>query len=196
MQPLPAAPPHGRLIALVGASGAGKDTVLRWIARHPHDFPGLHVARRSIDRPAEPSEDHEPLRGAEFDALLRSGAFALRWRAHGRRYAVRRSELEPLTHGVHVLLNASRAHLARLRARHPDLLLAQLRAPEALLRARLLARARESAAEIEARLQRNARLQPVLRGVDIDVVNDATPRDAALALQRQLAARLAAPAPR
>ncbi len=188
--PAPATPTHGRLVVLVGASGAGKDTVLRWIAQHPGDFPGVHVARRSIDRPAEPSEDHEPLSDADFDALLRGGAFALRWRAHGRRYAVRHAELEPLARGMHVLLNGSRAHLARLRARHPDLLLVQLRAPDALLRARLLARGRESAAEIDARLLRNARLQAALRGVDVDLVNDDTPRHAALLLQRELALRL------
>jgi phosphonate metabolism protein PhnN/1,5-bisphosphokinase (PRPP-forming) len=188
--PAPAAREHGRLVVLVGASGSGKDTVLRWLAQHPGEAPGLHVARRSIDRPAEPSEEHEALDGAEFDALLHAGAFALHWRAHGRRYAVRHAELEPLTRGVHVLLNASRAHLARLRARHPDLLLVQLRAPDALLRARLLARGRESAAEIETRLARNARLQATLRGVDFDVVNDTTPQRAALALQRELSARL------
>ena len=192
----PPALPHGRLVVLVGASGAGKDTVLRWIAQHPGDFPGLHVARRSIDRPAEPSEDHEPLAAAEFTALLHGGAFALHWHAHGRRYAVRRAELDALARGEHVLLNGSRAHLARLRARHPDLLLVQLRAPDALLRARLLARGRESAAEIDARLQRNARLQATLRGVDFDIVNDATPQHAARLLNQRLAACLATVPPR
>ena len=76
----------GRLIAVVGPSGVGKDTIMRaMIAARP----GLRRVRRVITRPADPGgEGHEAVSEAEFAARLRDGGFALHWRAHGLRYGV------------------------------------------------------------------------------------------------------------
>jgi phosphonate metabolism protein PhnP len=61
-----------------------------------------------------------------------------------------------LAEGHDVLINGSRGHLPQARARYPDLLVVLLCVDQAVLRQRLLARGRESAEEIEARLGRNA----------------------------------------
>lgn len=59
--------------------------------------------------------------------------------------------------GDDVLVNGSRAHLAQTRERYPSLLVLLLTVDQAVLRQRLMARGRESQADIEERLARNAR---------------------------------------
>ncbi len=165
---------HGRLIDLVGASGVGKDTVLRWLAAQPSTPSRVHIARRTITRAADDaSEAHEAVSPQRFDALRRTGAFALDWEANGLCYGIRREELSPLEDGLDVIFNGSRGHLAQARRQYPELLVVRLTTPTDVLRARLLARGRESVDMIDARLARNARMPPF--DVDAEVVNDSTP---------------------
>jgi ribose 1,5-bisphosphokinase len=166
-----------RLVYLIGPSGAGKDTVLRWLVRHQPQPQRLHVARRTITRPADDaSELHEAVAPAEFAQLLRAGAFALHWDAHGLRYGIRREALLPLDSGASVLVNGSRAALYEARRRYPDLFVVQMTAEVKLLRQRLLARGREMPEVIEARLSRSA-LLPVVN-VDAVIRNEGTPEQA------------------
>ena len=66
---------RGRLIDLIGASGAEKHTVLRWLARHQPQPAQLRIARAAGD----PAETHEAVMPEELAALLRAGAFVLYW---------------------------------------------------------------------------------------------------------------------
>jgi ribose 1,5-bisphosphokinase len=171
----------GRLIYLIGPSGAGKDTVLRWLARHQPQPAQLRIARRTITRAADdPAETHEAVTPEEFVALLRAGAFALHWEANGLRYAIRREELLPLADGLSVVVNGSRAQLQQTRRLYPDLFAVHLSTPPELLRQRLLARGRETSDMIDTRLTRNAQLSSV--DVDAEVLNDDTPERAGLRL--------------
>lgn len=161
----------GQLVAVVGPSGAGKDTLIRAALRLD---PALHWARRAITRPAAPSEPFESLTEAEFADRLAAGQFALHWRAHGLGYGVPLSELEGLAAGRTVLFNGSRAALAEAGARFPGLVVLLITAPAALLAARLAARGRESAPEIAARIARAG--FPLPAGITPRVVvNDASP---------------------
>lgn len=162
----------GRLFLVVGPSGAGKDTLLAGaVAQGPH----LHWARRVITRPE--TSGGEPFVGvdsAEFAARLAAGEFALHWQAHDLRYGVPRAELAGLTQGRDVLLNGSRGALAAARAAFPDLIVLHVTAPIPILAARLAARGRETAAEIESRLARADLGLPA--GIPCrEVVNDDTP---------------------
>ncbi|WP_295535936.1 phosphonate metabolism protein/1,5-bisphosphokinase (PRPP-forming) PhnN [uncultured Thioclava sp.] len=147
----------GRLVAVVGASGVGKDTLIR--AAMQHD-PALHWARRAITRPASGSEPFEPLSEAEFDARLAADAFALQWHAHGLRYGISHAELAPLHHGQMVIFNGSRAALAEAWAQYPALHVIEITAPDALRTERLAARGRESTAQIAARITRRVAALP------------------------------------
>ena len=75
----------GPVIAVVGPSGVGKDSVMRALSARQ---PGYRVVRRVITRPAAKSEDFEPVSEARFEQMQLEGAFALHWRAHGLLYGV------------------------------------------------------------------------------------------------------------
>ncbi|MCR8725030.1 phosphonate metabolism protein/1,5-bisphosphokinase (PRPP-forming) PhnN [Frigidibacter sp. ROC022] len=164
--------PQGRLFAVVGPSGVGKDTLMEGArARRPD----LHLVRRVITRPETAGgERFEGVTPEAFAARKAAGDFALDWSAHGLRYGIPRAELAPLAAGRDVLFNGSRAALAPARERFPALRVILLTAPPEVLAERLAARGREGRAEIEARLRRASFELPP--GIEArEVVNDAEP---------------------
>ena len=93
-----------RLFAVVGPSGAGKDTLMAAAAHRP----GVALVRRVITRPAEAGgEDFEGVTPEAFAARKARGAFALDWEAHGLRYGIPHDQLR----GGDVIFNGSRAAL-------------------------------------------------------------------------------------
>jgi ribose 1,5-bisphosphokinase len=150
----------GRLIYVMGPSGAGKDSVIA-CARRMGDPARLAVAHRYITRPPRlDAENHIALSEVEFAARRRAGWFALWWNSHGLSYGIGREIDLWLVGGVAVLVNGSRAYLAEAVARYPDLLPVLVTAAPEIRRSRLLARERESANEIAARLDRRIDAMP------------------------------------
>ncbi|WP_028240232.1 phosphonate metabolism protein/1,5-bisphosphokinase (PRPP-forming) PhnN [Stutzerimonas azotifigens] len=149
----------GRLIYLMGPSGSGKDSLLDAV-RERVLAAGGRIARRVVTRsPEAVGEDALGVSPQRFDELLAEGAFALHWRANGLAYGIPRQIDDWLAEGRDVLVNGSRGHLAEARQRYPELCAVLLSVEPQVLRQRLLARGRESAEEIEARLARNGQLQ-------------------------------------
>lgn len=172
----------GRLIYMMGPSGAGKDTVLQGVAGAMGGR--AWVAPRVCTR-QHGSNDHA-MAPAEFDRLEQAGRFALAWRAHGWCYGIGREIEARMEQGQDVFVNGSRAYLPTARRRYPDLIAVLLTAEPALLQARLAARGRESAAAIESRLARNADV-PGEREADVCIANDGEPHEAIAALEAWLA---------
>ena len=172
----------GRLFAVVGPSGVGKDTLL---AGAVVCDPSLHWVRRVITRPE--TAGGEPFLGIElpgFQTRSLAGDFALEWQAHGLHYGIPHAELAPLADGRTVLFNGSRAELLAAKHAFPDLQVIRITAPSRVLAERLAARGRETMEEVEARLRRASYEVPEGLSV-IDVMNDATP---AVGIARLLAA--------
>ncbi|WP_112311595.1 phosphonate metabolism protein/1,5-bisphosphokinase (PRPP-forming) PhnN [Pseudogemmobacter bohemicus] len=166
----------GRLFAIVGPSGAGKDTLIRGaLAARPD----LAVVRRVITRPAEAGgEDFEGVSEAAFLTRRATGEFALDWQAHGLRYGIPKAALVPLAQGTDLLFNGSRQGLPEAAALWPGLVVIHVTAPPEVLAARLTARARESAGDVAARVARAA--MPLPEGLPaglnvVTVMNDASP---------------------
>lgn len=144
----------GRLVAVVGPSGAGKDTLLAAVLARRSD---LVLARRVITRgPDAGAEQHEPVCPGEFAARLAAGAFLIHWAAHGLHYGIPRAVLDEVAAGRTVIFNGSRAALPQAQAAFPGLEVVMVTAPPGVLAERLAARGREAAADIAARLDRAA----------------------------------------
>lgn len=145
----------GTLFLVVGPSGVGKDGLIQ--AACPRLLPhGFVFPRRWITAPEDRGEDHIPVSCADFDEAVARGFLDMSWTAHGLRYGIPAAVRQDLRAGLHVVVNASRSVLADARARFPRLRVVHVTAPTHVVRLRLLERGRESAAEIEARLQRSA----------------------------------------
>lgn len=159
------------IVAIVGPSGAGKDTL---IAGAMALRPDLRLVRRVITRPESAGgEDFEGITEAEFRRRKAAGVFALDWQAHGLSYGIPRAQT--LGPGP-VLFNGSRAALPAAIAVFPDLRVILVTAPDAILSARLAARGRETADDASARLARAGFALP--QGISASVVmNDATPSE-------------------
>lgn len=142
----------GRLIAVVGPSGVGKDTVMAgMIAAQPH----LARVRRVITRAADAGgEDYEPVTEARFEQMRDAGAFCLSWQAHGLHYGIPEAVRAQVASGRTLLVNLSRGILPEAKRQFPTLLILNITAPVEVLDERLAGRGRESREEIARRLAR------------------------------------------
>jgi ribose 1,5-bisphosphokinase len=171
----------GRLIYLVGPSGAGKDSVLARLRALLRPADQLVVAHRYITRPADAGgENHVALSTEEFLQRRAAGCFALHWESHGLHYGIGREVDLWLALGLRVVVNGSRAHAALLPECCPHAEIVEIAASEPVIRQRLLARGRESAPAIEARLARNRALADCPAALRI--VNEGSVDAAALTL--------------
>lgn len=159
----------GRLIYVIGPSGCGKDSVMAYARRR---CPGHEAAfaHRYITRCAGVGgENHVHLQPDEFEARVRCGVFALHWDRHGYRYGIGCEIDAWMEAGLNVVVNGSRDYLPVAVRRYPDMIPALVSVEADILRQRLLARGRESIAEIELRLEQAEAFvvrHPGLRAID------------------------------
>lgn len=143
---------NGLLVLVVGASGTGKDTLLREFERSRGS--SISVIRRFITRPLEPSEPHIPVTAEEFEAMERTGDFSLSWRAHGMCYGIGRNVEQCLASGETCIVSVSRTVISDARRKFCRTLVVEVTVPDAVRERRLLTRGREDRADIQQRLQR------------------------------------------
>lgn len=159
----------GRLIAVVGPSGVGKDSVMAGIHAA---LPQIHLVRRVITRAPElGGEDYDAVSVAQFQALEKDGAFALHWGAHGLFYGIPMSVKHLLNNGTDCLVNFSRSALNEAAQIFPSVVVLHITAQPETLAQRLKARGRETETEIAARLAQAAK--PLPEGLNvIELPND------------------------
>lgn len=186
----------GRLVYVMGPSGAGKDSVLdRARALMPPGTPVV-FAHRYITRPAAAGgENHVALSAAEFEMRRRQGLFAFHWQAHGNAYAIGIEIHRWRALGLTVVVSGSREHFAQAGGIDGGTVPVLITAPAERLAARLAHRGREDAGAAQARLQR-AQAYEIDDPRRVTIVNDGDLDTAAQALVSLLARlRPAAPAP-
>ena len=158
----------GRIFAVVGPSGAGKDTLIAAARAVRRD---LHVVRRVITRAEDAAgEPFEGVTADDFALRAARGDFVLTWAAHGLHYGIPASVLDAVGEGRDVIFNGSRAMLTEAWEVFPNLTVILVTAPIQGLAERLAARGRETTGDIAARLAR-ARYE-VPPGIPLRVVEN------------------------
>jgi ribose 1,5-bisphosphokinase len=178
----------GAFVAVVGASGVGKDAVLGWAREHAGA--AARFPRRAITRPSGPGEDHDPVDPSAFAAARDAGGYAVHWEAHGLAYGIPVGADDEVRAGRVVVANVSRGVLETLAERYARLVVVEVTVSDAVRAERLGLRARESADGIARRL---ARTDPAPgHRVDVVIENDGALADAGarlLAVVEELAAQ-------
>ena len=144
----------GRLVLVVGPSGAGKDTLIGLAKAFCADDPGIVFPRRTITRQASASEDNEEVSAGTFQAALARDEYAVHWQAHGHCYALSRAIDDELRAGHTVVANVSRTVVVAMRRVYADVVVISITAPQNVLAERLALRSRNSDGRIEHRLRR------------------------------------------
>lgn len=145
----------GRFVLVVGPSGGGKDTIIAGAKEACLNNPNVVFPRRVVTRAVSAAEDHDSLDDATFERALNDGAFAFWWRAHGLKYGIPRCVNDDIRANRTVVCNVSRAVVASLRVRYPNVFVVLVTAPPEILATRLASRSRGTDGPLDQRLKRN-----------------------------------------
>ena len=146
----------GRLVLVVGPSGAGKDTLIGIAKSLCAGNVRTKFPRRVVTRPSSTFEDNLAMTPVEFDAAAGQGAFALTWRAHDHAYGVPREIDDEIRAGKTVVVNVSRTIIAEARQRYRNVTVVLITAPAEVLAQRVATRKRLSDTSVAERLLRAA----------------------------------------
>jgi len=149
----------GRLVLVVGPSGAGKDTLLKGARAACAYDPAVVFPRRVVTRPTSDTEDHDSVDGAGFARAASEGAYALWWQAHGHDYGIPVAIDHDIRAGRTVVCNVSRTIIEAARRRYASVTVVEITAPEQVLQSRLASRQRTSDGDIARRLERSAQVE-------------------------------------
>lgn len=169
---------EGRLILVVGPSGAGKDSLIAAAADKLSADASYHFPKREITRPSDAGgEDHIEVSVEDFHTKRNADGYALSWDAHGLCYGVPAVINQQIQNGATVVVNVSRTVLDTARGKYSNLRIIFVTAPLDILAHRIAARGRESAADVAGRLARAGIAQPSGDNVVI-VTNDGSLEEA------------------
>lgn len=159
----------GRLVLVVGPSGAGKDTLLRLAQAACADDHDIVFPRRIVTRASSADEDNIALSPDEFARAREHGDFAVHWDAHGHSYALPLEINDDIGAGRAVVANVSRTVIAALRGTYANVVVVAITAPPDVLAQRLAARARHSDGNIADRLARS--VDDASANADVTILN-------------------------
>lgn len=165
------------LIAVVGPSGVGKDSILAGLkASAPH----FRLVRRVITRPEEMGgEAYTSVTVPVFEAMQARGDFCIHWGAHGLFYGIPQDVVSDTDRGIACLANLSRGALVEAAERFNRLIVLHITASPDVLANRLSQRGREDAADIAARLARAHK--PLPPGLNVMTLCNDGPLDTTIA---------------
>ncbi|WP_458791327.1 phosphonate metabolism protein/1,5-bisphosphokinase (PRPP-forming) PhnN [Yoonia sp. MH D7] len=148
----------GRLIAVVGPSGVGKDSVMAGIIAAQ---PAIKLVRRTITRaPDLGGENYDAVTQMAFKQAVEDGQFCANWDAHDLHYGIPRSVLDDVNNGATCLANFSRGALMQVAVVFPALIVLNITTRPEILAERLKGRGRETGAEITKRLSQATKPLP------------------------------------
>lgn len=144
----------GRLVLVIGPSGAGKDTLIKLARAACAGDSSVVFPRRVVTREASSSEDNDQLSNDVFQQALARGDFVMHWEAHGHCYGLPRALDDDIRAGRTVVVNVSRTVVDVMRRAYADMVVILVTAPPDILAQRLAMRARGSDGPLAQRLGR------------------------------------------
>lgn len=144
----------GRLILVVGPSGAGKDTLIGFAMAARAQDRAIVFPQRVVTREASSFENNEAVSAIVFGQMLGRGDFAFQWEAHGLRYGIPRTIIDDIRAGRTIVINASRTIIDSARRSYAHVTVIAVTAPPDVLSQRVAARGRASDGRIDDRLRR------------------------------------------
>ena len=163
----------GRLVLVVGPSGAGKDTLIGLARAATSGDASIVFPRRVVTREATTFEDNAQMSFEAFRQARDNGEFAAHWEAHGHGYGLPRAIDDELRAGRTVVANVSRTVIAAMRRAYADVVVVSITAPAEILSQRLAARERGSDGQIADRLGRTIDSATAVPDVTIHNVDSA-----------------------
>ncbi len=145
----------GRLILVVGPSGAGKDTLIGLAQAACAGDGKVVFPQRVVTREASAHENNEVVSQTQFGQMLAHGDFAFQWEAHGLRYGLPNTIVDDIRAGRAVVANVSRTIIESARRSYANVTVVSVTAPPDVLSRRLTARARPSDGQLGDRLRRS-----------------------------------------
>ncbi|RXJ98432.1 hypothetical protein CRU98_10375 [Arcobacter sp. CECT 8986] len=134
------------IILIVGASGVGKDSLLKQL----HKVDNINIVKRYITRKADENEDNFYLSKDEFLKLRKEEFFISSWCAHNNFYGIAKSSIENKIN----IISVSRSVIKDFENIFDNVYTINITLEKSSLKNRLIKRKRESLEEIEKRLQR------------------------------------------
>jgi ribose 1,5-bisphosphokinase len=163
----------GRLVLVVGPSGAGKDTLLGLARAACAEDANIVFPRRVVTREASAFEDNEPISRDAFARALAEDAYAMHWEAHGHCYGLPKAIDDEIRAGRTVIVNVSRTVIGAMRHAYADVVVVSITAPPQVLAARIAMRSRASDGRPEQRLGRKVEDEATAPDVTITNVSSA-----------------------
>lgn len=136
-----------RIILIVGASGVGKDTLLRGV----RDKVKANFIKRYITRKSDSNEENFYVDSDAFKTLRKIGFFVASWEAHTNHYGIAKNQIKD---GINII-SVSRAAIKDFEKAYRDVTTISITLPKEVLKQRLKERGRETKEQIKERLSRS-----------------------------------------
>ncbi len=136
-----------KIVLIVGASGVGKDTLIKSVKNSLH----VNFTRRHITRYPDENEDNFYISHSEFETLEKMNFFISSWSAHGNKYAIAKDQIQEDIN----IISISRSAIQDFEKYFNDVTTIEITLEKDILYQRLKSRGRENEEEIQKRLSRN-----------------------------------------
>ena len=174
-----------KLFYVMGASGVGKDSLLKYVRDNIAEDISLVFAHRYITRPYDAGgENHIALSEREFSERHRQACFSMSWQSHGNSYGIGNEINTWLKSGLNVVVNGSRSYFPQAAQQYNNIIPILVCADKAHLEARLTKRGRETPLQIQKRLHQSDMYQhPIKHPELVHIHNNGTVAEAGHALR-------------